>query len=135
MRNSLPRALALAGSAALALVVAGLGACPLSHDAYETNRPCWNGNTDCVTSELCAKADGAALDPGRCDTPSDGPCGFLDGGADAGYHCFPDENGMARTCLYDPQFRCLSYVDAGTCPEAGCPDDWCTRWKDLWGCQ
>lgn len=134
MRNVLLRILAASGG--LALLLGGLWACPLAHDPYETDRACWD-RSDCVTSELCAKPDGGELKQGRCKTPSSGLCGAQDGGTDAGlYHCFADDQGTPRECSYVERDKCTQYQrDAGPCPDAGCPDEWCLQWADKWGCR
>lgn len=118
---------------ALALAVSGMVACPLSHDAYETNRPCWN-ELDCVQNELCAKPDAGELFQGQCGVPTDGPCGHLDGGA-AGFYCFANEQGQPQSCFYEPNDQCVSCALDGGIPEEGCPDASCLQWRDRWGCQ
>jgi len=133
----------LGTGALLVAVTAGLTlvACPLSHDKYETDRPCWN-QSDCVTNELCGKFDacvvGSCPTPenttGFCAIPSDGPCGLLDAGI-PGYLCFPDENGAARQCYFDSL--------GGNCIECGidaglpryCPAASCLAWQGRYGCE
>ena len=120
------RALAL-----LALAFTGGLACPLAHDGYETDRPCWD-DTDCVAKERCERGDAGTATPGRCGVPSDGPCGPLDGGG--GYYCFPNEAGVPEICFHDLQDRCIHCGLDGSVPDAGCPTDDCLEWKDRWRC-
>lgn len=117
------------------LVVAAstMVACPLSHDGYETDRPCWS-ELDCVQDELCGKPDGGALGQGRCGVPSDGPCGPLDSGVE-GYYCFPNASGQPQSCTYDPNFQCVQCGLDGGLPDGGCPEASCLQWRDRWGCQ
>ena len=123
--------LAVAGTATLALT--GMVACPLSHDDYETNRPCWDG-LDCVSNEMCGKPDGGELYPGKCGVPSDGPC-LNDAGAGPGFFCFRTENGTAQSCYYDPHDRCTQCGLDGGIPDGGCPEANCLEWRDRWGCR
>jgi len=118
---------------AVVVMASGMVACPLSHDSYETDRPCWD-ELDCVQDELCAKPDAGELYQGTCGVPTDGPCGQLDGGV-GGYYCFADDNGQPQSCYYDPQFRCVQCGLDGGLPDGGCPAASCLEWKDRWGCQ
>ncbi|MDY0001982.1 MAG: hypothetical protein RBU30_11850, partial [Polyangia bacterium] len=95
--------LTLGTPALLALALAGQAACPFAHDGYETDRPCWD-QSDCVTKERCERGDAGILSAGQCSEPSDGPCGFLDGGTSAGFYCFPDEEGNPEKCRYEPNY-------------------------------
>ena len=125
----------------IAAMAAGLTlvACPLSHDGYETDRPCW-GQGDCVANELCGKFDacvvGSCPTPenttGFCSEPSDGPCGNLDAGA--GYYCFPDENGGDRSCYYTAQDTCIECAIDGGLPR-NCPAADCVTWRGRYGCE
>jgi hypothetical protein len=108
-----------------------LVACPLAHDDYETDRPCWS-QSDCVADELCGKVDGGELLSGSCAVPSDGPCGQLDAGF-PGFYCFPDENGTPRSCYYDPQDTCTECeIDGGS---LDCPPQSCVTWRGRYGCE
>jgi len=130
------------GSALVAAMVGGLTlvACPLSHDGYETDRPCWT-ETDCVSDELCGKHDACVV--GSCPTPenatgfcaqsSDGPCGLLDAGIE-GYFCFPDPSGVARHCYYDPEDTCTECALDGGLPR-DCPAASCVTWRGRYGCE
>ena len=121
--------------AALVAVVSQMVACPLSHDDYETDRPCWS-EADCVTEQMCAKPDGGELLAGSCGVPTDGPCRLLDGGVE-GYYCFADEDGNPQRCYHDLQYRCVDCaleLDGGL-PDGGCPDASCLEWRDRWGCR
>ncbi len=139
----IPMSIWLLGALALAGVLGtglALSACPLSHDAYETDRPCWN-DSDCVGDELCGKLDacvvGSCPTPenttGECAVPSDGPCGPLDAGVD-GYWCFPSEDGVARSCYYNPQQTCIECALDGGLPR-DCPPSSCLTWRGRYGCQ
>ncbi len=122
---------------ALALVVGlaitlTLTACPLAHDDYETDRPCWL-QSDCVSDERCAKADAGDLLSGICTVPSDGPCVVLDGGI-PGYFCFPDENGALLSCYYNSQDICTECeLDGGSVSD--CPPQSCVAWSGRYGCE
>lgn len=135
---NLSKSLRLIGGLALVTAFASaltLVACPLSHDGYETDRPCWF-QSDCVSDELCGKADGAPPQSitGICAKFSDGPCGLLDAGI-PGYFCFPDENGVDRHCYFD--------LEGGDCTECAtdvtypryCPDGYCVGWRGRYGCE
>ena len=113
------------------LAFSGLAACPLSHDAVETDRPCWDA-TDCVENERCSKPDGGALGTGRCAIPSDGPC-FGDAGL--GFYCFSNAQGEPSHCFHDPQSRCARCGLDGGGPDGGCPDASCIAWQEYWGCR
>jgi hypothetical protein len=139
---NLSTSLRLLGGLALVTALAGaltLVACPLSHDGYETDRPCWT-QVDCVSDELCGKYDACTVglcpspdnSTGFCAKSSDGPCGLLDAGI-PGYYCFPDENGTARTCYYNPEDTCIECALDGGRP-SDCPDLSCVAWRGRYGC-
>jgi hypothetical protein len=129
MRRTALRTALLLGAGTVALSALALAACPLAHDPYETGDTCFSA-ADCVLGEQCAKPDGgASLRNGQCAVPSDGPCA-----TDGGYYCYPDPSGTPRSCSHDTHDQCLQYLDAGPCPDGGCPAEWCTLWRDRWGC-
>jgi hypothetical protein len=131
------------GLALLAAMVGGLTlvACPLSHDKYETDRPCW-GQSDCVKDELCGKVDACAVGScptqenttGFCAQSSDGPCGLLDAGI-PGFLCFPDENGNDRHCYFDEQMgNCTACSYDASLPR-NCEPASCLEWQGRYGCR
>lgn len=124
---------ALTMTVLLGMALSGMVACPLSHDGYETDRPCWDG-MDCVSNELCGKVDGGELLAGKCGVPTDGPCGFVDAGGPI-FHCFSDDEGRPQSCFYDPHDRCVSCGLDGSLPDGGCPEADCLEWRDRWGCR
>jgi hypothetical protein len=128
-----PSWLILGSPALVALVLAGGLACPLAHDGYETDRPCWD-RSDCVAKERCERGDAGTLSPGTCNVPSDGPCGPLDAGT-AGFYCFPNAQGDPELCFYEPQYLCLHCDLDGSLPDGGCPVEACLTWRDHWRCQ
>ncbi|MFH2010173.1 MAG: hypothetical protein ABI333_26480 [bacterium] len=145
MRAGVPLRIVVAlALGALTLAALGLAACPLSHDGYETDRPCWS-ELDCVQSELCSKPDACAVGvcpspentSGTCAVPSDEVCGAdggTDGGTGSGYYCFPDEQGNPTLCAYELHDRCvLCALDGGLTRD--CPEAHCLTWRDRWGCQ
>lgn len=121
-------ALAVGG---VTLAFSGLAACPLSHDAVETDRACWD-KSDCVQNERCSKPDGGELGLGTCAVPTDGPCG-----ADAGFgfYCFENEQSQPESCFYEPRDRCKVCGLDGGLPDSGCPEPSCLQWQDRWGCR
>lgn len=139
LSNSIRLAGGLAFTAALVSALT-LVACPLSHDGYETDRPCWTQG-DCVTDELCGKIDacvvGSCPTPenttGTCATSTDGPCGLLDAGI-PGYFCFADENGNDRSCYYEPEDTCVECALDGGLPR-DCPPPSCVTWRGRYGCR
>jgi hypothetical protein len=134
-RKSLVAVLSACAGVVLMVALSQMVACPLSHDPYETDRPCWD-EADCVGQELCHKPDGGTLAQGTCDVPTDGPCLILDGGVE-GYHCFADDEGHPQVCYHDLQHRCVDCaleLDGGL-PDGGCPDASCLQWEDRWGCR
>jgi len=131
LHRAIPAPLSALAVGVIALALSGLAACPLSHDALETNRPCWDKN-DCVENEQCAKPDGGELGQGYCAVPTDGPCG-----ADAGlgFYCFANDQNEPEHCFYDPRDRCTVCGLDGGVPDSGCPESSCVEWKDRWGCR
>ncbi len=132
---NLSKALKLGGGLVLVAALAStmsLVACPLAHDNYETDRPCWS-QSDCVSDELCGRPDAGEMLSGACGIPSDGPCVVLDGGV-PGYFCFPGENGEQRSCYYNPQDTCTACeIDGGAL--ADCPPENCVTWRGRHGCE
>lgn len=125
-------ALGLILGAATLVALAGSVACPLAHDGYETDRPCWD-QSDCVAKERCERGDAGLVVPGTCNVPSDGPCAIPDGGT-AGFYCFPNAQGEPERCHYEPQYQCLRCELDGSLPDSGCPADDCLLWRDQWRC-
>lgn len=114
------------------VALAGSVACPLAHDGYETDRPCWD-LSDCVAKERCERADAGVLFSGTCNVPTDGPCAVLDAGAE-GFYCYPNALGEPEHCHYEPQYQCLRCDLDGSLPDSGCPADDCLLWRDRWRC-
>ncbi len=140
---NLSKALKFGGGLALVAALAStmsLVACPLAHDDYETDRPCWS-QSDCVSDELCGKFDACVV--GSCPTPenttgfcaqeSDGPCGLLDAGI-PGYFCVPADDGVDRQCYYEPEDTCVECALDGGLPR-DCPDPSCVTWRGRYGCR
>ena len=145
------KVLAMGGLGVAAVGVLSMVACPLSHDEYETDRPCWF-DTDCVADEMCSRADACTLQPsslccdnppcqntvpenvaGQCAKETAGPCGLLDAGIE-GYYCFPTSAGEDQDCYYDPQSECTECEIDGGVPR-DCPAASCLAWKGRYGCR